>query len=646
MVETAGSWEFRTLRPNDLSVDPTESEFFREEGIADAITRESIQNSMDARHSADDPVIVRIGFYRGDQRLSPEKTNRYFQTLRPHLKADEVTLPDPPTDDEPMSFIVIEDFNTNGLRGDPKQYDTKTGDENGPRNDFYYFWRNRGRSLKGSTDRGRWGVGKLAFSSASRAHAFWGYTRRSGDDRALLMGLSLLQVHHVPEIEEERFAPDGYYSRLGENDLALPLDDCTHEVEVQQFREDFSLKRNGENGLSVVIPYPDQEGLSPTKAVRSAILHYFYPILAGDLEVVVSANGDEWHLKSDTIRETSSSMDWSDHNTSAEGLDRLLDFTEWILGSAKDEIIELNAAGEDGAPGWVENHFGDSLEDLRDRYEDGERIALRAPIIVKPVRGKDDLSYFDIYLVRDPELGASDEHYIREGLTIPDIRKTRQRGIRAMVVVEDDSLSSLIGDAENPAHTTWSERADRVNRNYKHGATTVRYVKNAIREIAALLSRPAEGKNEDLLRDYFYLEEEDRPPESGGSGGNGEPDDNGDSGGGNGEAGTTRTPFQISQVDGGFAITGRSGAEVPKQARVKVAYDTGRGDPFRNYSPIDFRLTEIDIQRSARGAYLQNVQDNQFDIVVEHQDFRVKVSGFDRRRDLTVRVQAIEQEGK
>ncbi|MFV2038497.1 MAG: hypothetical protein ACC646_12985, partial [Paracoccaceae bacterium] len=50
--------------------------------------------------------------------------------------------------DDPENFLVIEDYGTRGLEGDPTQDDDFQPTEANIKNDFFYFWRNVGRSKK------------------------------------------------------------------------------------------------------------------------------------------------------------------------------------------------------------------------------------------------------------------------------------------------------------------------------------------------------------------------------------------------------------------------------------------------------------------------------------------------------------------
>lgn len=635
MEDQIGSWDHRSMSPREDNANPTESEFFRGEGFADAITREAIQNSLDAGRGAD-PVVVKIERHSDEDALSPEKASKYLNSLWPHLTADEVEIKDLPDPEGPLDFITIEDFNTRGLVGDPSEHGLLSGSDPG-NNDFYWFWRNRGRSGKGETQRGRWGVGKFAFPSASRINAFWGYTTRETDEETMLMGQSVLEVHSYAG---NRCAPVGYYGYLRDEDsLPMPLTMSEHPTEVSQFADDFSVSRD-EPGLSLVIPYPENE-LSSEAVTRSAIRHYFYPILGGNLVVEVKGDDSHQHLTSSSLRDVTEALDWEGHGTSESNLQSLFDFTDWAISRDEEDLTELASDGEDSAPSWDEDKFGENLEELQERFENGDRIALQAPIAVKPRNGENTLSYFHIYLEVDEDLEGSEEHYVREGLTIPDIDKLSHSGVRGLVVVEDDALSSLLGDSENPAHTSWNERNEDV-KDYEHGPTTVRYVVQALNKVVGFLSRPSEGMDTELLSDFFFLPETDSSGEEEGAGEGGE--DSGSDGEGGGTSGGTTTvngdsqPLRIVPAENGFTVTSKEDVETPNSAHVEVAYVTGRGDPFNRYDPNDFQLRGSEFDWSMNGASFNITGDNTFAIEVWDEDFSISVEGFDERRDLTVRV--------
>ena len=444
------TWQFRRMHAGEMNIDPIEAEFFSTEALSsltDALVREAIQNSLDARQQ-DSVARVRMTFPRPDQMLRGERRDCYVKALWPHLLADRSGLAQTPSPDEPLSFLVFEDFGTRGLQGDPSQSEDEEIGSSSMRNDFYYFWRNVGRSKKESSDLGRWGLGKTVFPASSRVNAFFALTVRREDGLRLLMGQAVLRIHKLNGI---RYYPYGYFARF-RDDFALPIED--HGF-VDQFCDDFRVTRNREPGLSVVIPFPDSE-LAPDAIVPSIVRHYFVPILAGDLVVELVYEGNSEVLDSVSLPRLLERIGWD----KAHQLQHLAELAHWGLQLPADQRTCLSRPTASSAPRWSDEVItDDTAEPVREAFNRGERIAVAVPVWVKPTGGSEVLSSFDVYLERDDSLSSGDDHFIREGITVAGVRCGLQAGVRAIVYVRDRSLSALLGDSENPAHTEWQERS-------------------------------------------------------------------------------------------------------------------------------------------------------------------------------------------
>ena len=105
-------WRFRKLELGEPERNPRESEFFRLKEPAEAVVREVIQNSLDAR--SDNASTVKVCFSFGE--VGKVNVGSYFQGLEPHLIACDLLLSDC-TDRDKIPFLVIEDFGTTGLDG-------------------------------------------------------------------------------------------------------------------------------------------------------------------------------------------------------------------------------------------------------------------------------------------------------------------------------------------------------------------------------------------------------------------------------------------------------------------------------------------------------------------------------------------------
>jgi hypothetical protein len=597
----------------EINVDPVHDEFFKAQDLADALVRESIQNSLDARGRGRSVVRVRFRLATGEHALSPQAAANYLRGLEPHV-------PLPPH--ASMPFVVVEDSGTRGLVGDPGQ-DPELDEHAGDRNDFYYFWRNVGRSGKGELDRGRWGLGKAVFSVSSAIHTMFGLTRRGDDSRLLLLGQCVAKTH---VLEGHRFAPYGFFARES-------ADDFPHAVEdpeaVNRFIADFSLERD-EPGLSIVIPFPREEDLPLEKIVASVVHQYFYPITRGDLVVTV---------EDETRRETINSRT-IEREASDPAVARLCSLASWAMALPEGEWIDI-AAPADGAPKWRDDALSsEQLEHLRRRFEQHERLAFHLAVPVRRKRSRTPaIAHFDVVLEKDDALRRGEHHFIRRGITIPEVKSSREKPVRALLIADDEALSTFLGDAENPAHSDWSERNDRIRSRYEQGPSTLRYVKNAIAQLASMLSAPPAGRAPDLLADIFSVSLAD-DSDALAPGPERSELDRGEEAAVTGAGGTVRPrAMRIQPIEGGFRIQGvaKNGEEDGRWV-VEMAYRTRSGDPFRKYSPFDFAAGRNGITFKSDGVLVGVARDNRLEMRPQRPDFQLTMKGFDRRRDLVVRV--------
>ncbi len=135
-------WYFR-----DISDDPSEKELTQQDqfnndevALAEAIVRETIQNSTDAQAGSSSAVRVRFVIHaiKGRDR---DFFDQIIEGLSPHLRACGIP---PASPAEPLKALVVEDFGTTGLTGSVELKD------NGQ---FSGFWRRFGRSKTSKVQR-------------------------------------------------------------------------------------------------------------------------------------------------------------------------------------------------------------------------------------------------------------------------------------------------------------------------------------------------------------------------------------------------------------------------------------------------------------------------------------------------------------
>ncbi len=637
------NWRFKKLTPNDTRVNATHLEFFRDEALenpVDALVREDIQNRLDARSPAEDRIKVCYRFRTGLASLPQAAAAGWLENLKPHLEAGEAVkeLDSGVSVDAPMPCLLLEDFRTTGLEGDPLT--TSDPEQADGRNDFYWFVRNVGRSGKKGSDRGRWGLGKIVYPAASAIRSFFALTVRRSDNRELLIGRSVLAVHRITG---EDFDSEGYFGRFDDEkyqDFCTPVEDP--EL-LGRFRRDFGLRRApGEPGLSLVIPFPLAE-ITPQGIAQSVIHHYFEEILRGRLEVLVEDDmGFQTEIRDDCIENAVAGLTQFGADERGRLLDliafgrRALSFAQGMPGS-----WTLRASTP---PKWSDpEELFASPEDAvaaRTAFRDGRLLRFDLPVEVATLRSAHVAGgSFSVVLQRGETSSQPFEVFIRDGLTISGLKALREPGVTALTRIENNPLSNLLGDAENPAHTTWLQTTKHFRGKYRNGAAILKYVKNAAAALSGWLGRVDAELDPDLLQHLFSIPLNDgvklpKPKAKTGDNPPVIPDDLPPS---------RPSAFQLAECAGGFTLKSTGAAvALPEKIRIRAAYETLRGNAFSQHHPADFDFTAAngDLRVTGFGIEAYGIAPNILDVKPVAPDFDLTVVGFDTHRDLIVKARA------
>lgn len=620
------------MHPGEINVDPIEGEFFTTEAIGsitDALVRESIQNSLDAA-LGDEPVTVRFSYF---SKPNPGYdagfiTKRYIDGLSPHLQARHAGLADIPAAGAAINYLLIEDYGTRGLQGDVAQYDDL--DDDFKKNDFYYFWRNIGRTRKEATDLGRWGLGKTVFQAASRINSFFGVTVRHDDGRLLLMGQSVLRIH---KSGGRRYSPYGYFGQF-DGDLALPVADQSF---IRLFSDQFLVDRLDKPGLSILVPFLDREIKSAKFTqifVNSTVKHYFFPILAGKLIVEIRHGKKSYRLDAASLDKLLKKSRFLE----SQGMLGLIDLARWAIKQPDTAFIRFNEPTPGRAPKLRDTVDPAQIEDLQQKFSGSRRLAFHLPLSIQRQNSQDFLhTGFKVFLERDEKLDKAEDYFIRQGITLPEITSLKHKGIRAIISITERELSTFLGDAENPAHTEWERNSKKFKRKYRLGPTTLDYVKTSPREIVKILTQPSKGRDENLLKHIFSLPDVKADPS----------ESNADDRLADAAKDKGAEPFvdvvgsryiQLTSVKGGFRLSKKPRVtRVPRYVNIYAAYEVRSGNPFKKYSPLDFDVAEPPIQVQIQGARLLMHKNNCIQIEVQKGNFKLTVTGFDMHRDLRIK---------
>jgi hypothetical protein len=597
-------WYFR-----DISDDPSEKELTQQDqfnndevALAEALVRETIQNSTDASL---DSARVRVRFaVHTISTIGKSIIRRLVDELAPSLKASELPLPQ---QRDSTRLLIIEDFGTTGLRG---AVDVKDDGQ------FCGFWRRFGRSNKREAQGGRWGLGKLVFPSASLVRTVVGLTRRADDESKWLMGQAILRNHQINGVEKDSV---GFWCDAKAHRKGMPTSDPTL---CRAVSDEARLARADEPGLSLVVPHvlPDIE---PRHLIAATVRNYYYPILTGRLVVEV----DDTVIDAASFESVSTSLGSEVVPTS------MLAFVR-ELQNRRDTPPDLVLSAE-----WQAKNITGALlgpgatEQLRGSFKTGRMLSVRAPLSMVSRGGPPIMSHVDLFLKAAQPGERPQTLVVRGAITVPtEGKRATLMETHAALEARHEVISRLLGDAENPAHTQWNERAERLRNGWQSGGMVLRRVRAALHELHAVVFDRIDREDQDALVDFFSISKPTRSSKQA-TIVSGKPADFPE---------PRPRPFRIERKAGGFSIL--SNPTVPLEAlplnlHVRCAYDVLSGNPFSRYSEYDFSFFSSDIQYEKFHADCWPTDFNEFDLAARSPDFRVDVVGFDRHRDIIVMVE-------
>ncbi len=612
-------WHFVPQPQNLVETEVTQRDQFRndEVDLSDTIVREAVQNSLDAA-IGEDQVRVKFRWVNGCSGLHNGYMRQLFEGHLEHAASAGIELNE--LDFNNPSALIIEDFGTRGLTGSVEQKD----DDN-----FTDFWRRHGRSHKTGRSRGRWGLGKLVYSSSSLLSSFFGVTVRSGDPDPYLMGQTVLGFHKYGGVE---YPAHAFFSELAGEDPNNQIQVPVRGGDVTAaFCNNFGLERRDQTGLSIAVPFPNPE-LDLENMIAVGIVNYFYPIITGQLVL----NFDDIEINSGNIRELA--------NRYATGkisdIDQLFDFIGEMNNTPESDLLILKKSWADDSKLDEDDIEPEDLENLRERFANKEMVGVYLPLTIKRKNKEVIESGFSVYVKRPEELTKGHDMYVRGGLTLPGEAKFRERKALGAMIAEEEPIAAFLGDAENAAHTRWNTQAEKLRKNYVNPQPKLKVIRNSVVNLYDLLAQSIEEEDEQALMEFFWTELPDQPHKKG-------------------RRGKTPPdippipepklkPARITPIKGGFAVLPGNDASpdlYPVRCRVRVAYDIMSGNPFKKYNPFDFdfnRTGELSIRTDSPKAMLVDRKANILEFNINEPDFRIEVTGFDHNRDLKVDLQTLE----
>lgn len=640
---------FKPNAADDQDVDPTQNAHFQTgESLCKTSINEIGQNSRDSKSKSQKKSSLRIYISDTSSNALPADYLPFLSSAIPHILTESSGILNPPDFSKPMKFMVVEDFNTTGLEGDPLLGFFEKPDPNVP-NNFYYFWRNVGRSGKTGHELGRFGLGKAIYSVLSKINTFYGLTIRESDRREMLMGQTILKTHNR---HDEKMLPFGYkpYGMFGMYDdetyFAKPIEDRDF---IQSFKSTFKISRTSESGLSVVVPFVSED-IKAESIAYSFIEQFFFLVLKDELELIVEEGTKKFVINREKISNVLEEIDISEIEEfesagfkSQKQLGKIIDLAKWVQEREESDHIFLPKIDLYYKPRWNKSIFfsDDNLwDEIKKKFDSGERIALKVPLKYHPVGHEPEICWFELYLEKDPEALRPESIFVRDGLFISGVKSLEKSGVRGMVSISDRCLSKMFGDAENPAHTDWNLEQQDFKDKYNDPRLTIQFLKSSLKQVYQNLLKTPEGLQKDFLVDMFYIpvDKDDtskskNPKGEEGGGDETTPDDIPD-------LSKKIEPLHAKRFFTGVRIyKNRQCTDIPETFTVLFGYKAKNKNPIRKYEYADFDVSSHPIEVESKGIRLIEREKNKIVFqVLNKNDFELNVIGFDFHRDLQCQI--------
>lgn len=603
-------WHFEQRDPAGVQIIPKDEQHFAAvSGIVTSLVRETVQNSGDAWAGT---VPVRMHFRFG--KLNADRFEKYVTDLPPHLSNFGVqceTLAAART----VQYLAIEDFGTHGLRGG---YGLDAGVESG----YVAFWRRYGESSKGADAGGRHGLGKSTISTASKLRLFFGATVRSDDPERhlLLQGQISLRPHRIGD---KIFDAYGLWYDDSRRTL-MPFVDKA----AARFVHDFDLRRGEEPGLSLVIPFPDED-LTPDEIVKAVIENTFHQIITGHLIVQVE----------DTIIDPSTIFRLG-HKA---GLEKLKSAMTLSADIKRKTFSSFSPRPETATDRLKAEHFRNgTVEELRKRWAAGEIVAVELPVRIAKKKARAEMGAIHLYVRREQNADLRKETYVRGRVTVRLRPIANRTNCVALLVADTGIVSTFLGDAEPPAHDHWyinSVRAD-----YQRPELPLRRILYSLRDLLDLVEQgDVDQPIKDAFMEYLWTvrltEEEEPEPRP-------EPPKPPPIPPPFPVPPATVVPHRLRRIDDGFSYSYQPEdpeADDADGARIVVSYRRRTGKKASKSAKFRDFTDELPVEETGSADLDQVAEPRRllFTLANISPGYELRVTGFDTNRDLELRLETV-----
>ena len=625
ITETPWLWPNQSAIPSngDLAEEVFDSKIT---SLPEAVVREAIQNSLDARDSdIYDDVNVYFDFFT--EEINNNHRMYLGDLIKLRKKANHKVSP--LWEEGKLHWLTIQDTHTTGLEGDTLLRNNFNGKEA-----YWNYWLNWKTSNKGPGKGGGRGIGRISFLMASQISTILGFTKRKSDNKTIGCGTSIFEPNTYILDGKKLNKTQQAFLVAKESDEEKSVFELISDYkflssweETFKFTKCYTDKKN--NGLAVTIPYPNTR-LTDVSIIAAVIEHYTPVILNKVLNVEVDENA----INLDTINAHIGKKEVVNNIQSVEikeGIGRYIDLVKNLVSEEKFKKIKLSSGNIQKAKKELLEIKKEFIKALSDKLNSNKKIFLE---IEFPLIREGKSKYVSIKLVaqQTPADSKPIDRFFRRGMSLPDIKTREADNIDMIISVDDQDLSDYLNLYEGASHTGFNESDKVKNKVIESGYKdheVKKFVANLSTIIRDFLSPDRTQKTLDVFKDIFSVQsiEEGKKrkrrkrikPE-----------------GNQGKVPVGTIPkkpktINIRTLKNGFELLQNADSEHeswPRNISFKVQYVSSGSSSWSKY---DFEIEKLDLKYE--GCQL-TVEDNMVKAIDCTKSFRISLCGFDPNREL------------
>lgn len=467
---------------------------------------EFIQNALDAIEKSYTNTLIKIHASRVS--YQGFKENFLKDKFEDYLENSELSaMQKIPEHGKDINCLIMEDFNTTGLLGDPNHYFSKL--PNGKPNLIHQFTHEIGGRRKGKSAHlgGSEGEGKQTFCLSSDISTFFFFTVRE-DGTEFFMGISYFGIFELNGTEYKPFVHFG--DKVESKDYAgkfwaLPISD---QKKIDELKKIFGVKRKKEPGLTVVIPFINED-VTLDKVKETVCKNYRIPIIRKRLRVEI-AKGKE--INHETLLEVYKEK-YSENETDKKMIEEYFKFIQEI-DQQKSQKFNLSVNPSRPTLLDVSSNLTDEIQNL---YKEGKIIKYQLNFTLSKKILKDDKltdqfkdvdCKFNFYLKKFPDFANQQYKYcdtLRGDMPITQCRKRTTNFFFADI--QDDESMMLVKNGEVANHTRVRVDHPKYKVYYKHNVQRpyITFLNNAFMSLQDLLSQSGDTLDEKTTLDLCSI---------------------------------------------------------------------------------------------------------------------------------------------